>query len=67
MIASVFATCQWTVVPTFERMYWVGISNAEVYAVCRLQSVPEEKWAAVLVGIRMMVGAARPLLNEKKN
>lgn len=62
-----FQSCQWIVLAGFERAHWMGISAQEIDAVCRLQNVPRAEWPDVLLGVRMMAGAAAAVLNEKKD
>lgn len=62
----VFALCEWSLLSGFDRAYWHTIPNMEVVATCLAQRIPRNEWAEVLMGVRVMVKAARPVLNEKK-
>jgi hypothetical protein len=51
----------------FGGAHHQGIANAEVIATCMALHVPRPEWGEVLMGVRVMVNAARPVLNEKKD
>jgi hypothetical protein len=68
LAASVFRSCQWTLLPAFGAPpVWLGIAAAEVEAACRLHRVPAAERAEVLTLVRAMAAAAAPVLNEKKD
>ncbi len=64
---DVFYRCAWTrqAVNRGEavKMLWDGISSGEVASVCGLMAIPPSRQPDVLLGVRIMVGAALPLLN----
>ena len=62
-----FSLCDWTVVLGLEQAYWHGIAASEVVSVCLTQGIPRREWNEVLRGVRVMVNAAKPVLNEKKD
>lgn len=49
-----------------DRGYFEGIPAQEILANCVLMKVPRAEWPNVRIGIRIMVNAAKPILNAKK-
>jgi len=66
-IARAFRDCEWTLAGVgVGPVVHAGIAGAEIESICRLQHVPRREWPDVLLGIRLMTAAARPILNAKK-
>lgn len=63
---QVYRACQWTVVGTMADVYHVGISGQEVRSVVELHRIEPECWPDVSERVRVMVDAARPLLNFRE-
>lgn len=67
LTVNVFLSCQWTLVMGMQGGIYQGISAREIEAACRLQRVQRAQMQEVLAGVRVMVAAASPILNEKKD
>jgi hypothetical protein len=63
---QVYLACQWTVGVGMEAIVWFGISAAEILAAMRILQIARADHAATLRRVRIMVGAARPLLNRAR-
>ena len=61
---QVYLACQWTVGVGMEAVVWFGISAAEILAAMRIQRIARAERADTQRRVRIMVGAARPLLNK---
>lgn len=65
-IVQVFVTCHWSRTVGFERTTFDGISGQEIIASMLAHRVPRAQWTEVFVGVRVMAGAAKPVLNERR-
>lgn len=63
---QVFCQCSWTKLAGFHGLVWIGISAQEVRAVTLMLRVPITEWQDVLCGVMLMVDAALPHLNARK-
>ena len=60
-----FLACdtQWRVAGTFGSLFWVGLDYAACDVIARRLQVPDAAWA----DLKMIEGAALPVLNEKSS
>lgn len=63
---QVYLASQWTAGVGMESIVWFGIAGVEIESVMRMQRIPRADRADTLSRVRIMVAAARPILNEPR-
>jgi len=63
--SQVFLSCQWTRLMGFEKTLYEGISTQEIVAAMLLHRVPRKDWPDTAHSVRVMIKAARPVLNSE--
>lgn len=61
----VFQHCQFDKVIGMTGLHYTGIAASEIHSVLQTLRIDAERWPQVLGGVRVMVAAALPLLNQK--
>lgn len=61
---QVYLASQWTLLLGFGASHYHGIATTELMAAMQVVGIPRRAWQDTLNRVRIMVRAARPLLNK---
>jgi hypothetical protein len=61
----VFQHCQFEKVIGMTGVHYTGITASEIHSVLQTLRIDPERWSEVMGGVRIMVAAALPLMNQR--